>query len=36
MNKVNADVLSVGERVKLVRESGQEHALLDLTEIYSC
>ena len=33
VTKQIADVLSVGERVKLVSESGQEHALLDLTEI---
>jgi ATP sulfurylase len=36
VSKKIADTLSVGERVKLVAESGQEHALLDLTEIYRC
>ena len=34
VTKQTANVLTVGERVKLVSESGQEHALLDLTEIY--
>ena len=34
VTKQVANVVSIGERIKLVSENGQEHALLDLTDIY--